>query len=322
MFIDLKDVFRLGVTKKELCSSVTTNIRHRNREICIYLLRQKFGWTSFNVPLIGMGTWMIEGRSRDAELRAIEALRLGLDLGMNHIDTAEMYGNGRAEELVAEAIAGRRERVFLVSKVLPSNASYEGTLKACERSLKRLKTDFLDLYLIHWPSSHYHVKETMRAMEKLVDEGMIKLIGVSNFDLDQLREAQHSLMKHRIACNQVLYHLAYRAIERDLLPYCTESEIAIVGYSPFGHGSFPSPQSRGGKVLADIAKRHSRTVRQVALNFLTRHPAMFTIPKAGNPNHIREIGGAVGNWRLSDEDIAAIDSTFPLSSSNKRLEMI
>jgi diketogulonate reductase-like aldo/keto reductase len=286
------------------------------------LLRRKFGWTGLVVPVIGMGTWNIEGRTRDAERRGIEALRLGLDLGMKHIDTAEMYGNGRSEELVAEAVAGRREQVFLVSKVMPSNASYEGTLKACERSLKRLNTDFLDLYLIHWPSSQYPIKETMRAMEKLADEAMIKFIGVSNFDLEQLREAQHALKKHRIACNQVLYHLAYRDIERDLLPYCTESEIAIVGYSPFGHGNFPSPQSKGGKVLAEIAKRHSSTVRQVALNFLTRHPALFTIPKAGNPDHIREISGAVGNWRLTDEDIAAIDSTFPLSSSNKRLEMI
>jgi diketogulonate reductase-like aldo/keto reductase len=286
------------------------------------LLRRKFGWTGLVVPVIGMGTWNIEGRTRDAERRGIEALRLGLDLGMKHIDTAEMYGNGRSEELVAEAVAGRREQVFLVSKVMPSNASYEGTLKACERSLKRLNTDFLDLYLIHWPSSQYPIKETMRAMEKLADEAMIKFIGVSNFDLEQLREAQHALKKHRIACNQVLYHLAYRDIERDLLPYCTESEIAIVGYSPFGHGNFPSPQSKGGKVLAEIAKWHSSTVRQVALNFLTRHPSLFTIPKAGNPDHIREISGAVGNWRLTDEDIAAIDSTFPLSSSNKRLEMI
>ena len=286
------------------------------------MLKRKLGWTGLVVPVIGMGTWNIEGRTRDAERRGIEALRLGLDLGMKHIDTAEMYGNGRSEELVAEAVAGRREQVFLVSKVMPSNASYEGTLKACERSLKRLNTDFLDLYLIHWPSSQYPIKETMRAMEKLADEGMIKFIGVSNFDLEQLREAQHALKKHRIACNQVLYHLAYRDIERDLLPYCTESEIAIVGYSPFGHGNFPSPQSKGGKVLAEIAKRHSSTARQVALNFLTRHPALFTIPKAGNPDHIKEISGAVGNWRLTDEDIAAIDSTFPLSSSNKRLEMI
>jgi diketogulonate reductase-like aldo/keto reductase len=283
----------------------------------IKLLRRKFGWTGLDVPVIGMGTWMIEGRSRHAERRAIEALHLGLDLGMNHIDTAEMYGNGRVEELVAEAVDGQREKVFLVSKVLPSNASYEGTLKACERSLKRLKTDFIDLYLLHWPSSQHPIEEIM-----LVDEGMIKFIGVSNFDVEQLREAQKALVKHRIACNQVLYHLAYRGIERELLPYCTENGIAIVGYSPFGHGNFLSSHSRGGKVLAEIAKRQNRTVRQVALNFLTRDSNLFTIPKAGNPDHIRDNSGAVGNWKLTDEDIAAIDRTFPLPRADKPLEMI
>jgi len=288
----------------------------------IKLLRRKFGWTGLEVPVIGMGTWMIEGRSRDAERRAIEALRLGLDLGMNHIDTAEMYGNGRTEELVAEAVDEQREQVFLVSKVLPSNASYQGTLRACERSLKRLKTDFIDLYLLHWPSSQHPIEETMRAMEKLVDEGRIRFIGVSNFDVEQLREAQHALKKYRIACNQVLYHLAYRGIERDLLPYCAENGIAIVGYSPFGHGNFPSSHSRGGKVLAEIAKRHNRTMRQVALNFLTRDSNLFTIPKAGSPDHIRENSGAVGNWKLTDEDIAAIGSTFPLPRADKPLEMI
>jgi diketogulonate reductase-like aldo/keto reductase len=269
-----------------------------------------------------MGTWMIEGRSRDANRRAIEALRLGLDLGMNHIDTAEMYGNGRAEELIAEAVDDQREQVFLVSKVLPSNASYQGTLKACERSLKRLKTDFIDLYLVHWPSSQHPIEETMRAMEKLVDEGMIRFIGVSNFDVEQLREAQHALKKYRIACNQVLYHLAYRGIEQDLLPYCAENGIAIVGYSPFGHGNFPSSHSREGKVLAEIAKRHNRTARQVALNFLIHDPNLFTIPKAGSPDHIRENSGAVGDWKLTDEDIAAIDRTFPLPRADKPLKMI
>lgn len=286
------------------------------------MLRRKFGWTGLDVPVIGMGTWMIEGRSRDAKRRAIEALRLGLDLGMNHIDTAEMYGNGRAEELIAEAVDDQREQVFLVSKVLPSNASYQGTLKACERSLKRLKTDFIDLYLIHWPSSQHPIEETMRAMEKLVDEGMIRFIGVSNFDVEQLREAQCALKKYRIACDQVLYHLAYRGIEQDLLPYCAEYEIAIVGYSPFGHGNFPSSHSRGGKVLAEIGKRHNRTMRQVALNFLTRDPNLFTIPKAGNPDHVRDNSGAVGDWKLSDEDISTIDRIFPLPRVGKPLEMI
>ncbi|HEX6280601.1 MAG TPA: aldo/keto reductase [Nitrososphaera sp.] len=286
------------------------------------MLRRKFGWTGIDVPVIGMGTWMIEGRSRNHDKHAIEALLLGLELGMNHIDTAEMYGNGRAEELVAEAVDGQREQVFLVSKVLPSNASYQGTLKACERSLKRLKTDFIDLYLLHWPSSRHPIEETIQAMEKLVDEGLIRFIGVSNFDVGQLREAQNALKKYKIACNQVLYHLGYRGIERDLMPYCAKNGIAIVGYSPFGHGNFPSSHTRGGKVLAEIAKRHNRTVRQVALNFLTRDPNLFTIPKSANPVHVRENSGAVGNWKLTNEDIAAIDRVFPLACADRPLEMI
>ena len=284
---------------------------------------RKFGWTGRDVPIVGMGTWMIEGRTKDADKRAIEAMQLGIDLGMTHIDTAEMYGNGRAEELVAEALNGRRQSVFLVSKVLPTNASYDRTLKACERSLKRLKTEYIDLYLLHWPSSHHPIEETMRAMEKLVDEGMIRFFGVSNFDVEQLREAQSALKKYRIACNQVLYHIDYRGIEHDLLPYCAQNEIAIVGYSPFGHGNFPSDQSRGGKILNEIAKRHNRTVRQVVLNFLTRDSNLFTIPKAANPDHVRDNSGAVGkNWKLDDEDIATIETTFPLPTANKRLEII
>jgi diketogulonate reductase-like aldo/keto reductase len=286
------------------------------------LLRRRFGWTGLDVPVVGMGTWMIEGRSRAAEQRAVEALKLGLDLGLNHIDTAEMYGNGKAEELVAQAIAGNREQVFLASKVLPSNASYKGALKACEQSLKRLKTGYLDLYLLHWPSSQHLIKETMSAMEELVEQDMIKLIGVSNFDVQQLREAQSALKKYRIACNQVLYHLGYRGIERELLPYCSENRIAIVGYSPYGHGNFPSLHSRGGKVLAEIAKTHNRTLRQVTLNFLTRESNLFTIPKASNPDHVRDNSGAVGDWKLTDDDIAAIDNAFPLPAADRPLEMI
>lgn len=288
----------------------------------INLRTRRLGWTGRDVPIIGMGTWMIEGRTKDEDKRAISAMRLGIDLGMTHIDTAEMYGNGRAEELVAEALNGQRESVFLVSKVLPSNASYDRTLKACQRSLKRLKTDFVDLYLLHWPSTQHPIEETMRAMEKLVDEGMIKLIGVSNFDVQQLTEAQRALKKNRIACNQVLYHLAYRGIERDLLPYCARNQIAVVGYSPFGHGAFPSPMSRGGKVLSEIAKKHKRTVRQVALNYLTRDSNLFAIPKAANPDHVRDNSGAVGNWKLTDDDIATLQGTFPLPPEDTPLGMI
>jgi diketogulonate reductase-like aldo/keto reductase len=262
-----------------------------------------------------MGTWMIEGSGRDTiHQEVIEALNLGLDLGMTHIDTAEMYGNGQAEELVAEVIAGRREEVFVVSKVWPSNASYEGTLKACKGSLARLKTDWIDLYLLHWPSERYPIKETMRAMKKLVAEGMVKFIGVSNFNIDGLEEVEQALSTERLACNQVQYHLGDRRIERNLVPYCAERNIAIVGYSPFGHGSFPSTRTAGGRVLDEISRRLNRTPRQVALNFLTRYSGVFTIPKSGRADHVRENSGADGGWKLTEEDIVAIDRAFPVRS--------
>jgi diketogulonate reductase-like aldo/keto reductase len=276
--------------------------------------KRKFGWTGVDVPVVGQGTWMIEetGRKGKREKDAIEALRIGLDLGLTHIDTAEMYGNGKAEEIVAEAIAGSREQVFLVSKVLPSNASYEGTIAACKQSLERLRTEWLDLYLLHWPSS-YPIRETMRAMEKLADDGLIRFIGVSNFDVAELKEAEKALSeKRRLACNQVPYNLDNRQIELDLLPYCTERQIAVVGYSPFGHGYFPPPASTQGQLLADIGRRRGgHTPRQIVLNYLTRHPNTFTIPKARNLEHVRENSQGVG-WDLAEEDIAAIDQAFPL----------
>ena len=272
------------------------------------MIKRKFSWAGINVPVIGQGTWMMEG-SREVEKRAVEALRLGLDLGMTHIDTAELYGDGRVEELVAEAITGRRDEVFLASKVMPSHASFEGTLRACERSLKRLRTDWLDLYMLHWPGNH-PIRETMRAMEKLVEEGLIRFIGVSNFDVEDLMAAESALRNEQMASNQVLYHLGDRGIERRLLPYCARREIAVVAYSPFGHGNFPSPNSIGGRVLAEIAERHGRTPRQVALNFLTRHPSVFTIPKTTRPERVRENAGGMG-WALTREEIAAIDRAFP-----------
>ena len=280
--------------------------------------KRKFGWTGIEVPAIGQRTWMIEG-SRGAEAEAVEALKVGLELGMTHIDTAEMYGNGRAEEIVGRAIEGRRDEVFLVSKVLPSNASYQGTIDACRKSLRRLKTDFLDLYLLHWPSS-YPIEETMRAMEKLVDDGMIRYIGVSNFDLEELQAAERALSKHKMACNQVFYYLGNRAIERRLLPYCTKQGIAVVGYSPFGHVGF-KPRGVAARILSDVAKRNNRTASQVMLNFLTRHPNTFSIPKARQVEHLRENSTAVG-WQLNSKDLSEIDEAFPLPPDDAPLEMI
>ena len=289
------------------------------------IVKRKFGWTNVDVSIIGQGTWMIENGSDSSNNNhlAIKALQLGLDLGMTHIDTAEMYGNGKAEELIGQAIEGQiREDIFLASKVLPSNASYEGTIRACKNSLKRLKTDYLDLFLLHWPSVQYPIAETMKAMEKLVADNLVKFIGVSNFNLKELQEAEQVLENERIACNQVLYHLGYRAIEKRILPYCTKQGIAVVGYSPFGHGDFPSPNSVKGKVLEDIASRHGKTPRQVALNFLSLHSNVFTIPKTSHPERVKENSESVGDWNLTDEDIDEIDRVFPVSDKDSPLEMI
>ncbi len=247
-------------------------------------------------------------------------------MGMTHIDTTEMYGNGRAEELVGEAISGRRDKVFLASKVLPSNASYERTIKSCRQSLKRLKTDYLDLYLLHWPSGSYPIGETMKAMEKLVSDGLVRFIGVSNFSVEELKEAEKALRNERIASNQVLHHLGYRSIEKIILPYCAEREIAVVGYSLFGHnGSLFSSSlqsSNKRRLLEEIAKLHGKTPRQVALNFLTsRHPNIFTIPKTSNPNHVRENSESV-DWSLAEDEVASINKAFSLPVHDGPLEMI
>jgi len=283
------------------------------------MIRRKFGWTNVEVPVIGQGTWMIDGHSA-TESRAIRTLRFGLELGMNHIDTAEMYGDGHVEELVGEAIAGNRDKIFLVSKVLPYNASYEGTLKACKQSLKRLKTDWLDLYLLHWRGS-YPLRETMSAMEKLVAEGLVKYIGVSNFDVEDLIETEQVLQSERIACNQVLYSLRDRGIEKRLLNYCSKKKIAIVGYSPFGHGNFPSARSTEGRLLMEIGRRYNRTPKQVALNFLTRHPITFTIPKTTRPERVKENSGGI-EWQLTEDEINAIDHAFPVPPPGSPLGVI
>jgi diketogulonate reductase-like aldo/keto reductase len=248
---------------------------------------------------------MGEPRRRDAER---EALRTGFDLGMTHLDTAEIYGDGDSEELIAEVLRERRRAdVFVVSKVHPKNASFRGTIEAAERSLRRLRTDYLDLYLLHWPGNH-PIAETMGGMEALVTDGKIRFIGVSNFDVDELQAAMRALTRERIAANQVLYNLATRGIERDLVPLCEREQIALVGYTPFG--SWPGRLSAGLRVLNTIGARHGRTARQVALRFLSRGPALFAIPKASRVEHARENAGG-GDFDLTAEDIAGIDRAFP-----------
>ncbi len=276
---------------------------------------QVFGSGGRQVSVIGQGTWYIDRGDRSS---AVAALRRGIDLGMTHIDTAEMYGD--AEPVVAEAIAGRRDEIFLVSKVLPSNASRRGTITACERSLARLKTDRLDCYLLHWRGA-YPLAETVAAFEQLVSAGKIREWGVSNFDADDLDEMLAVAGRGRIACNQVLYHLQERAIEHAVLPWCGQHGVAVVAYSPFGHNDFPPPDSKAGRVLQGIAEAHGASVRQVALAFLTRAPSVFAIPKASTPEHAAD-NAAAGKLVLGKDEIAALDNAFPRGPKPRSLPML
>ncbi|HVR19478.1 MAG TPA: aldo/keto reductase [Polyangiaceae bacterium] len=269
--------------------------------------RRPFGPTGASVVRIGLGTWQMEGDDRKS---CVSALRAGLDAGMAHIDTAELYGSGNVEEIVAEAIEGRRDALYLVSKVMPNNASKKGTLAACEKSLRRLRTDRLDCYLLHWAGSH-PLEETIAAFEALREAGKIRAWGVSNFDEDELEHALAIAGPGTIACNQVLYHLAERAIEHAVVPFCEKHGIAVVGYTPFGVRAFPPGGASGTKVLDGIAQKHSATARQVALAFLTRRPFLFGIPKSAQAAHARD-NAAAGSLTLDAADEAAIDAAFPL----------
>lgn len=268
--------------------------------------RETLGATGVALPVVGQGTASLLGSPRET---AVAALRAGIDAGSSHIDTAEMYGKGGVEELVGEAIAGRRGEVFLSSKVRPQNADRSGVVRACEESLRRLRTDHLDLYLLHWPGPH-PLAETFAGFEDLVEAGKIRAWGVSNFDEVKLAEAVAVAGAGKIACDQVLYHLQERAIEHAVAPFCREHGIALVGYSPFGSGRFPASEDPGGQVLGRIAERRGATARQVALAFLVREAGSFTIPRSGNPAHARE-NAAAGGLALSEEEQNDIDAAFP-----------
>lgn len=281
---------------------------------------KNFGTSGITVPVLGQGTWNMPDRG-EARDEARKAISTGIKKDLVHIDTAEMYGDGLSEELVADAIKGfPRDMLFLVSKVLPNNATYKGTIKACEKSMRRMKVDYLDCYLLHWRGS-IPLSDTMGALEELVKQGKIRCLGVSNFDVDDLVEAQKCLSKEKIACNQVLYHLAERGIERNLIPYCEKEEIAVVAYTPFGQKPLPKASSDGGRVLASIAKKHGVTVRQTLLAFLTRKDLMFAIPKAAKSEHVVENAGA-GDITLEKEDIQAIEEHYPPPVKDTPLAMI
>jgi diketogulonate reductase-like aldo/keto reductase len=277
---------------------------------------REFGPTGRKVPTIGQGTWHLEEGDATA---ALAALRRGIDLGMTHIDTAELYGSGKAEAIVGKAIAGRRDDVYLVSKVLPSNASRDGTQRACERSLRHLGTDRLDCYLLHWPGQHL-LEDTFEAFERLREQGKISSWGVSNFDEDELARALAIAGPRRIACNQVLYHLTERGIEHAVLPFCEANEIAVVGYTPFGSSRFP-PSGRRGQVLTELAERRGVTPRQVALAFLTRRAPLFAIPKSGDVRHTEE-NAAAGDLELSPSELETLEAAFPLGPRRRGVAML
>ena len=255
------------------------------------------------VPALGQGTWhMGEDRRRAAAEAA--ALRLGIELGMTLIDTAEMYGSGGAEAVVREAAQGCRDALFIVSKVLPSNASRTGTVAACERSLRRLGTDRIDLYLLHWRGS-VPLAETLEGFLQLARDGKIRHHGVSNFDRRDLEEWRALAGGAAVAADQVLYNLATRSIEWDLVPWCREHGVAIMAYTPLGHGRMLADPN-----LVEIARRHGATPAQVALAWLLRRAGTIVIPKAARPEHVRENRGAA-DIALSADDLAAIDRSFP-----------
>jgi len=245
----------------------------------------------------------------------LAALRTGIELGLTLIDTAEMYGDGRSESLVGEAIAGQRDKVFLVSKVLPTNASRKGVARACEASLKRLKTDRLDLYLLHWSSS-YPLEESVRGFEDLLAAGRIRSWGVSNLDLGEVKQLVALPGGKACAANQVLYNLTRRGIEYDLLPWCCERAIPVMAYSPMEQGRL-----LGHAVLRKVAQRHGAAPAQVALAWLLRQDGVVAIPKAGSAAHVRENRGAL-ELRLDVQDLADLDREFPAPRGPTPLEMI
>ena len=266
------------------------------------------------VPVLGQGTWRF-GENRERRAGEIATLRAGFDLGMTLVDTAEMYADGAAESVVGEAIAGRRQELFLVSKVLPQNASKRGVVKACEASLRRLGTDVIDLYLLHWRGG-VPLEETLAAFAALVEAGKIRHWGVSNFDVSDMEELSELDAGGSVATNQVLYNLSRRGIEFDLLPDCQRSHIPVMAYSPIEQG-----RVLGSDVLKKIARRHNATPAQVALAWVLREPGVIAIPKSGSADHVRENHGALA-LRLSDVDVGEIDAAFPRPMGKVPLEMI
>lgn len=248
--------------------------------------------------------------SRDEE--AVEALMLGLDLGMTLIDTAEMYGAGHSEEVVSTVLKNWDSPVYLASKVSPSHFAYDDVLRSAKGSLERLKVKQMDLYQLHWPNSRIPIKQTMKAMEELVKAGQVRHIGVSNFSVEQMKEAQAALSRERIVSNQVEYSLVDRSIENQIMPYCEKEGITVIAYSPLGQGKIP--RGRGGpfRIIDDVAAEHGKSRSQVALSWVLRQASVVTIPKAIDKKHVKENADIVG-WKLDAAEYERLSQAFPLS---------
>jgi diketogulonate reductase-like aldo/keto reductase len=280
------------------------------------LERKSLGKTGESVAAIGLGTWNMGGRESPdyrGDERLIEAIRYAVELGMNHIDTAEMYAAGHAEELVGEAVKQfSRDEVFIATKVWPSNLRYEDVIRSCRRSLERLQLKHVDLYMVHWPNPRIPLQETMKAMEKLVKDGLVRYIGVSNFDVELLEEAMNALKREEIVANQVEYSLEAREVERELIPFCERNGITVTAYTPLGKGRIPAEAASNtprGKILAEMAQRYGKTPVQIALNWVIWRPNVITIPKAARKEHLEENAGAAG-WRLTEEDYKRLSAAY------------
>jgi len=267
---------------------------------------RKLGKTRDSIPVVGMGTY---GMGSDDD-RAVNALRHGLDRGMLLIDTAEMYGSGHSEEVVSRAVEGRRDSVFVASKVSPSHFAYDDVLRSAQKSLKRLRLKQMDLYQLHWPNPSIPISETMRAMEKLANDGLTRYVGVSNFSIAQMQEAQKALSKNRIVSNQVEYSLLERSIEKDLLLYCQKEGVTVIAYSPLGQGKMSKGRGAAFDILDKVAEKLGKSRNQVALNWLLHQESVVVIPKAVRKEHLAENAESCG-WRLDNSDYELVGNAFP-----------
>src|SRR5438876_1563459 len=270
------------------------------------------GHTRESIPVVGQGTWGIGGEMSQDSSRdnaGILALRLGLDLEMKFIDTPEMYAAGHSEEVVARALEGRRDGVFVASKVSPRHFAYDDVLAAAKRSLKRLGLKQMDLYQLHWPNPRIPISETMKAMEKLVDDGLIRHIGVSNFSVEQMKEAQQSLSHEKIVSNQVEFSLIDRSAETGILQYCQKEGLTLIAYSPLGQGKIPRGRGTSFKLLDEIARKLGKNRNQIALNWVLQHDSVVAIPKAADTDHVKE-NAEVAEWKLGREDYQRLAEAF------------